>query len=491
MSIAKISFETKIHKFFINVMVFVIISLFVNLVLTNFFTYKYSQMITNVERANELKEIVEEDITSETWKIVCGMKNHYEGNQYILISQVYTGISYLEENSIMSDNTELEIVRRTTKTLEMYLDRMVMQITAGEKVDEIVATNEEIKSVTLVVSETLEDFSNGEIQSAARLNKIIKTAQYISLALIVLVLIFFAIVMSRTKEELVKEIKIPLKSMETMAGKIATGDFAVRINDTNVIELEPLKESLNMMAIKIEDLIEEISREHDNLKKLEMNLLQAQITPHFLYNTYDTIIWLAEQNKTKEVVEVVGALATFYRISLSSGDNWITIEDEVKHVESYLLIQQYRYGDILDYSVEIGEHLENKLILKLLLQPIVENSIYHGIKYLRGKGKIEIHGKEENGTIIFAIKDTGAGMDIETLEKLRMKMYDETEKEQSSDKAGFGLKNVRKRIKLHYGGSSDIFIESEKGKGTKVIIKLEDAIIAQESIERRKAYNNL
>ena len=428
-------------------------------------------MITNFEYNQDLRDTVENDISSETWKIVNGMLNFEEGKQLEYLNEIYDGIEYLEEQSIIEDKTKLELAKRTTKTLEDYIEKLRVQISTGARVDDTVETNEEIRSVSLIVSEMLEEFSNDELTAVAQLNKMIQTIQNVLLVAILLMSVLFVRSMSQTKMKLIASIKKPIKQLEDMAGEIANGDFAIRVDHAKIEELESLTQSLNIMAGKLERLIEENNREQQNLKKAELRLLQAQIKPHFLYNTYDTIIWLAEEKRNRDVIDVVDALSTFYRISLSKGNEWITLDNEIKHVESYLRIQKYRYGEILNYDIDIKDEIRGTFILKLLLQPIVENAIYHGIKQVRGKGKISIIGKKVGRHIEISVSDTGKGIDSDTLKKLKRCLYND-ETYATTDGSGYGLTNVSRRIRLYYGPTAKLLIESGQDCGTTVTLKL-------------------
>ncbi len=471
MKLVKNSIERSIHQFFIIVMLFSVLCISISMSISYFFTFKYNRMITNFEYNNDLRDTVENDISNETWKIVNGMINFEDGKQIEYLNEIYSGIAYLEENSIIEDKTKLELAKRTTKTLEGYIEKLKEQTSQGAKVDETVETNEEIRSVSLVVSEMLGEFNNEEITAVAKLNETIQIIQNVLLIVILLMVVVFIRAMSRTKMKLVSDIKEPIKQLEDMAGKIAKGDFNIRVEHGKIEELESLTQSLNIMSGKIERLIEENNREQQNLKKAELSLLQAQIKPHFLYNTYDTIIWLAEEKRNSDVIDVVDALSTFYRISLSKGNEWITIENEVKHVESYLRIQRYRYGNILDYDIEIDSAISNIFILKLLLQPLVENAIYHGIKQVRGKGKISIKGIKKGHKVEISVSDTGKGIDEETLKKLKRCLYN-NKSYPTMDGAGYGLSSVYKRIRLFYGKNGRLTINSKKNKGTTITLIL-------------------
>ena len=203
---------------------------------------------------------------------------------------------------------------------------------------------------------------------------------------------------------------------------------------------------------------------------METKLLQVQINPHFLYNTLDTIVWLAEENKKEEVVSMVTALSEFFRTTLSKGRDFITVKEEESHVESYLKIQQFRYQDIMDYEINIDESMYGFVIPKLTLQPLVENALYHGVKNKRGKGMIRITGRLKGGDMIFKVIDDGKGMTEEELGKLQNSL-----KKDKSDRKedGFGLSNVNQRIRHYYGEGYGISFESRENEGTTATIILE------------------
>jgi two-component system sensor histidine kinase YesM len=218
---------------------------------------------------------------------------------------------------------------------------------------------------------------------------------------------------------------------------------------------------------------------------MESKLLQTQINPHFLYNTLDTIIWLIEGDKNKEAIDIVVSLSEFFRIVVSKGRDFITVREEEIHVKSYLQIQQSRYKDILDYEIHIPEEMYGYQILKMTLQPLIENSIYHGIKMLRARGKITVTGEKMAEVMCFHVIDNGIGMDEEELNALRV----EIELPGSKQSAGFGLANVNKRIKLNYGNMYGLDIQSKKGEGTDIIITIPARLLENERIEGGYEYD--
>ncbi len=210
---------------------------------------------------------------------------------------------------------------------------------------------------------------------------------------------------------------------------------------------------------------------------LELKLLQAQINPHFLYNTLDNIIWLAEDGRKDEVEDIASSLSQFFRTTLSGGRDFITVREELDHIEAYLHIQRQRYRDILSYNIEVPEELTDYMIIKMTLQPIVENALYHGIKNKRGGGNISISGRQEGEYVFLTVKDNGMGMDQETLKYLKGIISGKTKP--SADNTGFGMSNVAERMRLNYGNHCGINILSEYGSGTEVEIYIPKRIAPQ------------
>ena len=200
-----------------------------------------------------------------------------------------------------------------------------------------------------------------------------------------------------------------------------------------------------------------------------MRALQAQINPHFLYNTLDTIIWMAEAKKTDQVVEIVSALSSFFRISLSKGMDWITIGEEVERTRSYLTIQKMRYQDILDFKIEMDDDVSGNTVLKLILQPLVENALYHGIKNKRNGGTIVVRAKRKGEReVLLEVEDNGIGFTPDKLAQLQAELNDD-----SGDiklESGCGIGNVNNRIRLYYGKQFGLSVRSAYNTGTCVTL---------------------
>ena len=264
-----------------------------------------------------------------------------------------------------------------------------------------------------------------------------------------------------------REITKPIRQLSDSMNLVEEGKFdKANVHVTVHNEIGNLSNSFNMMTERIHTLMEENVYEQKEKRKNEMKALQAQINPHFLYNTLDSIIWMSEAGNNEEVVLMTSALARLLRQSISNDKEQVTISEEMEYVRSYLTIQKMRYEDKLEYSIEVSPEIRYEKIIKFALQPIVENAIYHGLKYKETKGNIRIRGFREGQKAVIVIEDDGVGMDEQTLAHI----FDETKKERKSN--GVGIPNVQKRLHLYYGSEYGLFYSSRKGKGTVVTVKI-------------------
>lgn len=431
------------------------------------YTNRYDKLITNVSRANRLNQMVKIEISDEIWDIVAGKTIFSEGRQYEIISNIRKGIEEMAVSTVLVKNRQyLEVSSRALLTLEKYVDLLGTQIENSDPVADNEIILEEVRGVASLIYDILQDFIVAEIESAAKTNETIK-ASYAFLTIIQMLITAIVIGIAFFALTSVSErIRKPIIRLEQLSSQIAEGNLEARAVKPFVKELDNLTLNLNSMAEKIKDLIDENIKEQQNFQKAQMKALQAQITPHFLYNTFDTIIWLAESMRTEEVIEITRAFSNFFRISLSKGHEWITVEQEIEHIKSYLTIQKIRYRDILDYSISFEEELKDYTVLKLILQPLVENAIYHGIKNKRGRGILEVRLKKENNRLHFSVADNGIGM---TEEKVK-NIYNELNSKPDTEnlKTVYGLFSVQKRLELYYNEDIKLLIESEYQKGTVV-----------------------
>lgn len=262
-----------------------------------------------------------------------------------------------------------------------------------------------------------------------------------------------------------KSITLPIQKLRNSMERVQEGDFkAADIVIPAENEIGSLTTSFNVMTHKIEDLMAQNVHEQELKRKSELKALQSQINPHFLYNTLDSIIWMAEGKKNEDVVVMTASLARLLRQSISNEDETVSIIQEIQYVKSYLTIQKMRYKDKLEYEIDVDTSIYSVHIVKLVLQPIIENAIYHGLKYKDSKGMIWVKGHQDGRNAVIEIKDDGVGMDEETLAHI----FEKHKVNYHSN--GVGVYNIQKRLSLYYGKEYGLRYESEKEKGTTVTV---------------------
>ncbi|WP_313756168.1 sensor histidine kinase [Tissierella sp.] len=291
-----------------------------------------------------------------------------------------------------------------------------------------------------------------------------QTNNIINLVIILgIILLFFsillAIIISGT---LVK----PIYKLKNHMVEVSNGNLDSYYETKNNDEISILGKVFNQMLMDIKKLINQVYKVQTQKRNAELRVLQSQINPHFLYNTLDTIQWKALEYKAFDVADMINSLSIFFRISLSDGKEFITISDEIEHVRNYLEIQKTRYKDKISYSINLNESISQNLVPKMIIQPLVENSIYHGLKLKKQKGIININVLSENDYIIIEVIDNGIGMDHKMLATTKDNLYNSIESEH------YGLYNINERLKLTFKDKYNIDIDSEFGKGTKVLLKI-------------------
>lgn len=264
----------------------------------------------------------------------------------------------------------------------------------------------------------------------------------------------------------------PIQQLQSFMQKAEEGDLTVRHTSRRQDELGKLGMSFNKMLVQLRKLLELTELQERQKREAELKSLQAHIKPHFLYNTLDTIHWLARSKGANDVAEVVESLSRLFRIGLSKGQEMIPLLDEIEHIRSYLKIQKTRYRDKLNYTIEAAPDTAHLEVLKVLLQPIVENAIYHGLKQRRGPGNIRIRTAVEEQVLLLTVEDDGIGIPAEKLAELRDLLERSTEHQpgSSAGSSGYGIVNVQARLKLSFGDRYGVRIESEPGRGTVVTI---------------------
>ena len=430
------------------------------------YSRQYDAIIANITIANSISGHIKPDIDTEMWRIVAGKIEFTEGKQYDIINDVNTKVRQMMDNTDSPRaRIKLEGVLRTMLTLTYEVNRLGQQIARGSTTAENEAVLENIRFVSGVVEEVVQDYALFEVQRTSTQYQQMR-AGFTRWEALYFVLMFGAVCFSVLAAwGISRSIYIPIKKLHDMTATITKNDLQALVTHDNVDEITELGMSFNIMIGRIRELLDAKVKEQENLKKAELRALQAQINPHFLYNTLDTIIWMTESKKTDEVIEIVRALSSFFRISLSKGRDWITIGEEVERTRSYLTIQKMRYRDIVDYQIEMDEGVAGNTILSLVLQPLVENALYHGIKNKRQGGTIVVRAKPRNqDEVLLQVEDNGIGFTAEKLAQLQAELDDDSGELKSE--SGYGIGNVNKRIRLYYGRQYGVSIQSEYQAGT-------------------------
>ncbi len=484
------SITAQVRRSVTSIAVLLAVPALIGLAVMMMYSYRTQAMIRRMDAAARMKPVLESTISENLFSVAAGRVSFGESGVEGLIIETDETLDMLLGETQGSGQMQLTIARRTMDTLEQYACKVRDGMASGMAIIEIESIVDEVRNVGRLVADMLDAFTTEEIANATvasgRLRVIVTVA-----AVTEILILLFALLRTRSEtRRLTSSIHSEIYSLEETVRRIAEGNFGDRVRDMNVEELKELGEQVNQMADRLETLIEQVRQKQDNLARAELRTLQAQINPHFLYNTLDTIVWQAESGKADEVVRLTRNLSDFCRISLSSGADWIPVSQELKHVSAYLSIQKTRYRDILDYEVDQPEGLEEIYMLKLLLQPLVENALYHGIKNKRGGGKILVRLKLQNRIMTFTVADTGKGMTPEQLDELVKSLRTEIPSAQAAQEpghSGFGMRNVDMRIRLYYKKQTGLIIQSGP-EGTEVSfsipIRTREEIDHDESLSR-------
>jgi len=430
----------------------------------------YEDMLDSTAAASEFSLDFKKDFDYETYLLIVENKSIEESNLDDMLSDAKRIVNSLEEVTNSRDNRErLDSAEKYLKNLESYKERIEENLREGNKYeDNMEIWENDVQIVTSLFRETIFQYIYYEISQLQQLRAEYQNVFLATLGFLLAAMACILVVIIYVSYHIPLSITRPIRKLSEVTDQVAKGNLDVRSEIKGDIEVSMLSDSLNTMIDKINELIEQVTKEQIRLRKAEFELLQSQINPHFLYNTLDAIIWLAEAGEQKKVVDMVGSLSEFFRTSLNRGKDIITIEEELNHVRSYLEIQQVRYQDILEYEICVPEEFNKYLIPKITIQPLVENALYHGIKNKRGQGRILVKAEKEEKFFYIQIEDNGIGIKEERLEQVRAGIRDRV----LTGKDIYRLYNVNERIRLNFGEKYGIFIESVYEEMTVVSIAL-------------------
>ena len=455
------SFRTRIHQ----LMLFTTIPLIVCIIILMLFfistNRQYNNTLTNLSIAGSFNADFQTTLDFKMYQVVINRDMFDELRPMDDIHHAQMVISRLQETS-----TDVESLRRLAD-IERYINFLInnidMIVENQGYAQNMQILDRRIRVLTMLVHQKMQEY----IYNETRLMTEMRDDANRDVAVIIIIFsgMFIIITSIITAAGLLvtKKLTEPLDELSNNFRTVGEGDFSIHPINATSTEINVLHEAFGTMVAKIQELMEHVAQEKDNLRLIEFQLLQSQINPHFLYNTFDAIIWLTEDGEHEKVKQMMNSLSTFCRIALSDGEDVITLGEEIRHIQSYLEIQHVRYFDVLSYEIDVPSSINDYMIPKLSLQPIVENALYHGIKHKRGGGKIQITCKYDNEFILISILDTGIGMTEEKLNKVRNAVLDPTE-----FNLGYGLVNVFERLRLYYRDEIKIEIISVYNEYTDV-----------------------
>ena len=387
---------------------------------------RYNDMLNSVVVASEFSLDFKEDFDYETYLLIVGNVAPEDSKIPGLLSDARGVVDGLKDVTDTDDNRKrLQSAEKYLNNLEGYIGKIQENLSYDNRYEANMQIWEnDVQIVTALLQETINEYIYYE-------NRQIQIAQ------------------ARNSQFYLDTVKISIAIFAGILVAIIVVSIFGPLWITRPIE-------------------EQVTREQKQLRKAEFEILQAQINPHFLYNTLDAIVWSAEAGNQKQVVKMVGSLSDFFRSSLNKGKEIVMVREELQHVRSYLEIQQIRYQDILSYNIDVPESLYNYGIPKITIQPVVENALYHGIKNRRGGGTITVSGYENETDYYIEVEDDGMGMTQERLDEVRGSLSGNG----NEDGKIYGLYNVNERIRLEYGEDYGLHIESAYGEGSVISIHL-------------------
>lgn len=464
----RIRFAAELQRLLTRVTVTLSVVILVLIALLISIHFRYSSILLNADTAADFNTAFKTTIDSDMYSHVIQPRSDHDAEDLPIreLDEAVSVLHRLEATTTLPDNKwRLQSMLVMCENLRGYMLEIANEPSYDKRMSLLDRNIRGETGLTLLIENYMHAYIDEEVRELARVQK--ELSQQLVFVVVSAVLFTLLILIGTLMRAIRISGKViaPIEALAAKARHIGSGDFLQAPVQTDFQELQELDHGFDEMSRHISTLIETQRRDQEYLRRAELELLQAQINPHFLYNTLDSIAILAEMEREEDVVTMVTMLSTLFRTSLSNGQQIIMLEEELRHVTSYLEIQHIRYSDIMQYTIEVPEEMKKLAVPKLILQPLVENALYHGIKNKRGLGQIVISGHLQNGLIILQIRDNGAGMDPEKLEALRNGLYE-------NKHTGLGLMNVHKRIGLYCGEQYGLSFDSVLHEGTTVTVTL-------------------
>ena len=455
------SIEGKLNRLILEMIVPFSVILILVIGLFIVFIAQYARVSGNITTASRFNHNFKNEIDLKMYTFVSGSSNE------LPFTEVETARDLAEKLQRVAGSREAHRTIQSVLNLCDNLKDSIIQIRDTAGYDERI---QQLESNIYVITELIEDYIYAYLYiEAGVLADVQQKINIVIIAELLIAGILMLLLIRRTAEKtksITESITFPIDSLYNRVNEIGRGNLQVKPSVKAEDEkLQTLSDGIEQMAQKLDTQMRLNNEEQLRLRSMELALIQAQINPHFLYNTLDAIVWLIETGKTEQAEKMIVSLSTYFRSFLSNGKDIITLAEEERHIRSYLEIQQMRYKDILTFQIDFDPEYSQCLIPKMTLQPLVENAIYHGIKLKRGGGTILISDECDGSVLTLRVKDTGMGMPEETLAGLRRDL-------ESDEAPGFGITAAYKRLKLFFGEQCTFDISSIAGLGTEITIKV-------------------
>jgi len=382
------------------------------------------------------------------------------------LNDFYVNTQYGKPGYIFITDESGVIISHNNK--DMLLNSMDSKITNMIVQNSEVSTVVKYEDENYLLNTATSSYTGWKIVSLVPMAELYKKIDIIK-STIIAILIACIVIAVTLSVIISRSITLPVKKLVKLMSQVEKGDLEARIKIDSNDEMGMLSRSFNKMIARVKELINTLTEKERTLRISELKALQAQINPHFLYNSLDSIYWMTKTGEYDNIAKMTMALARLFRLSLNKGNEKTTVQNEIEHVNNYLTIQKIRYKDKFDYFIDVDREIYGYETVKLVLQPLVENSLIHGLEYKEGIGHIYIFGKKEKENIIFEVIDDGAGIDVE---KVEASLHEKRET------SGYALKNVNERIKLLYGNEYGLKFYNLEKQGTKVEVRI-PAILAE------------
>ena len=429
---------------------------------------QYTGVLACANTAADFNQAFKSTLDLEMYNHVIRPRNEHSVEELPMqeLDKAEVVLNRLAEETTLPDNRwRVQSMLDMCRNLRMYMEEIARTESYDLRMELLDRNIRGETGLTKLIENYMHDFLGDEVRELARLRGEISRQSTLLIAAAAAASVLAVVWVLLYSVRVTRRITAPIRALSLKAEQFGAGDFGGAPVETGYEELQTLDRTFDKMADRISSLMEKQRQDQQSLHRAELELLQAQINPHFLYNTLDSIAILAESGRSEDVIDMVTSLSTFFRNSLNRGEDIISLRSELIQAKSYLEIQQIRYSDVLSWSIDVPEALQDCPVPKLILQPLIENALYHGIKNRRGRGTIAITGSLEDDCILLRVQDNGAGMSPEQLEQLQSGVYEEHH-------SGLGLKNVHQRIRLYCGEPYGLSFESGAGQGTAVTVRL-------------------